>query len=161
MAKNDEGRTFFFTPALRATLDAQRALTDEWQRRRRRVIPWVFHRRGKAIKDYRAAWNTARQAAGMPARIPHDFRRTAIRNLERRGVPRSVAMQMVGHKTESVYRRYAIVDEAMMREGAAKLALGEGDLAAGLGLGIGAILGKARHNSGHSGGQRQKARPRN
>ena len=31
-------------------------------------------------------------------------------------------MKMTGHKTESVYRRYAIVDEAMLREGAVKLA---------------------------------------
>jgi hypothetical protein len=30
-------------------------------------------------------------------------------------------MRMVGHRTESVYRRYAVVDEAMLREGAAKL----------------------------------------
>jgi hypothetical protein len=28
---------------------------------------------------------------------------------------------MVGHKTESIYRRYAIVDEAMLKEGAVKL----------------------------------------
>ena len=33
----------------------------------------------------------------------------------------STAMKMVGHKTESIYRRYAIVDEAMLKEGAAKL----------------------------------------
>jgi hypothetical protein len=31
-------------------------------------------------------------------------------------------MQMTGHVTESVYRRYAIVDEAMLREAGAKLA---------------------------------------
>jgi hypothetical protein len=53
--------------------------------------------------------------------VPHDFRRTAIRNLERDGVPRSVAMAMVGQKTEEVYRRYAIVDEAMIREAATKM----------------------------------------
>jgi integrase len=53
--------------------------------------------------------------------VPHDFRRTAIRNLERDGVPRSVAMAMVGQKTEEVYRRYAIVDEAMIREAAVKM----------------------------------------
>ena len=35
--------------------------------------------------------------------------------------PRSVAMSIVGHKTESIYRRYAIVDEAMQREAAARL----------------------------------------
>lgn len=30
-------------------------------------------------------------------------------------------MAMVGHKTEAIYRRYAIVDEAMLHEGGAKL----------------------------------------
>jgi hypothetical protein len=66
------------------------------------------------------AWQRAVRAAGV-ARVPHDFRRTAIRNLERDGVPRSVAMAMVGQKTEEVYRRYAIVDEAMIREAAIKM----------------------------------------
>ncbi len=55
-------------------------------------------------------------------RIPHDFRRTAVSNLERAGVPRSTAMAMMGHRTESIYRRYAIVDEVMLHEGATKLA---------------------------------------
>jgi hypothetical protein len=45
----------------------------------------------------------------------------ATGNLERDGVPRSVAMAMVGQKTEEVYRRYAIVDEAMIREAASKM----------------------------------------
>jgi len=58
----------------------------------------------------------------VPGRILHDFRRTAVRNLKRVGIPRSTAMRMVGHKTESIYRRYAIVDEAMLREAAEKLA---------------------------------------
>ena len=31
------------------------------------------------------------------------------------------AMAMVGHKTESIYRRYAIVDEAMHRDAGEKL----------------------------------------
>ena len=72
----------------------------------------------------------ARDAAGsvgcahedVPGHILHDFRRMAVRNLQRAGVPRSVAMKMVGHKTESVYRRYAIVDKAMLRDAAIKLA---------------------------------------
>lgn len=54
----------------------------------------------------------ARLDAGVPGRILHNLRRTAVRNLERAGVPRSVAMKMVGHKTESGYRCDAIVDEA-------------------------------------------------
>jgi hypothetical protein len=43
-----------------------------------------------------------------------------VRNLERAGV-RSAAMKLVGHKTESIYRRYAITDEAMLQEAGAKL----------------------------------------
>ena len=45
----------------------------------------------------------------------------SVRTFERAGAPRSVAMSLVGHKTESIYRRYAIVDEAMQKEAAARL----------------------------------------
>lgn len=68
-------------------------------------------RRNKRIVDYKRAWRTAATKAGAPGRIFHDFRRTAVRNLERAGVPRGVAMKLTGHKTESVYRRYDIVSE--------------------------------------------------
>ena len=60
-------------------------------------MPLVFHRNGKVIRDFRGAWETACKTAGCPGRILHDFRRTAVRNLERAGVPRSSAMAMVGH----------------------------------------------------------------
>jgi integrase len=53
--------------------------------------------------------------------IPHDFRRCAVRNLDRAGVSQSLAMQMTGHKTPSIYRRYRIVDERDLREAAEKL----------------------------------------
>jgi integrase len=119
--KNDEGRVFHMTPELRTGLEAQREVRDALQKSGR-IVPWVFHRKGDQIKGFRKAWATACKKAGQPGRIPHDFRRTAVRNLERAGVPRSVAMKMVGHKTEAIYRRYAIVDEAMLREGAQKLA---------------------------------------
>ena len=45
-----------------------------------------------------------------------------MRALERASVSRSVAMKLTGHKTESVYRRYAIVNEQDLRDGVAKLA---------------------------------------
>jgi integrase len=126
--KNREGRVFVMTPELRAMLEAQRAITESKQKKTGSIIPWVFHRtkRGRPLKGFRKAWVQACIDAGVPGRILHDFRRTAVRNLERAGVPRSVAMKMVGHKTESVYRRYAIVDEAMLRDAAVKLAARRG-----------------------------------
>ncbi|MBI3806188.1 MAG: hypothetical protein HY281_01525 [Nitrospirae bacterium] len=38
-------------------------------------------------------------------------------------MPRSVAMKLTGHKTEAVYRRYAIVCEADLTEGLKKLTI--------------------------------------
>jgi len=67
--------------------------------------------RPKPITSFIKALKTACRKAGCPGRIPHDLRPTAVRNLERAGIPRSVAMKLTGHKTESVYRRYAIADE--------------------------------------------------
>jgi integrase len=121
-SKNTEGRMFPLTPELRNVLLQQLEKTRQLERAKECVIPWVFHRNGKPIKDYYGAWDEACRLAGLPDRIAHDLRRTAVRNLERAGVPRSASMKMTGHKTESVYRRYAIVDEAMLREGAEKLA---------------------------------------
>ena len=51
-----------------------------------------------------------------PDMLVHDLRRSAVRNMERAGLSRSVVMQLTGHKTEAVYRRYAITSEADVRE---------------------------------------------
>jgi integrase len=112
------------TPELRGVLEAQRRAVTALERESKSIIPWVFTwtKKGRPLRGFTKAWRKACRDAGVPGRIPHDFRRTAVRNLERAGVPRSTAMAMVGHKTESIYRRYAIVDEAMLREGGAKLA---------------------------------------
>ncbi len=42
--------------------------------------------------------------------------------MDRAGISRSVAMKIMGHKTESVHRRYAIADVASIEEGFSKLA---------------------------------------
>lgn len=122
--KNDEGRTFPFRalPELEAVLEGQRALTRALERERREIITHVFHRNGKPLKSIRSAWNAACERAHLRGMLFHDLRRTAVRNLERAGVPRSVAMKLTGHKTESVYRRYAIADRRALEEGVKRLA---------------------------------------
>src|SRR5262245_32480737 len=120
--KNNEGRMFPLTPRLREVLEKQMEKTRALEKATGRIIPWLFHRNGQPIKGFRKAWRTACKRAGVPGKIPHDFRRTAVRNLERAGVPRSAAMKMVGHQTQSIYQRYAIADEGMLKDAAEKLA---------------------------------------
>jgi integrase len=118
--KNGAARSFPFTSAIEMLMRMQLA-EHERLKRGGTIVPYVFHRDGERIKTFRRAWTDACLAAGCPGKLIHDMRRSAVRTFERAGVPRSVAMSIVGHKTESIYRRYAIVDEAMQREAAARL----------------------------------------
>src|SRR5262249_13784765 len=81
---------------------------------------------GEPVRSFRKAWAKACEAAGVPGRLVHDLRRTAVRNLKRAGVPRSVAMKLTGHRMEAVYRRYAIVAEADLGVGVERLAAPHG-----------------------------------
>lgn len=104
--KNQEGRAFPITPALRAILERRQELTRRCERAQARIIPLFFHRSGRPIHSFRRSWKKACEKADL---LFHDLRRSAVRNLERASVPRSMAMKLTGHKTESIYRRYAIV----------------------------------------------------
>lgn len=121
--KTGEGRSFPLVPELRAILEAQRERVRSLERTLGRVIANVFVHDddGRPIGDFRYAWKRACRLAGVPGRIPHDFRRTAVRNLERAGASRSASMKMSGHKTESIFRRYAISDSAVLQEAGEKL----------------------------------------
>lgn len=91
------------------------------QRARGIICPWVFHRNGERIRDFRHAWKTACTSVGLPGRIPHDFRRSAVRNMVRAGITERVAMRMTGHKSRSVFDRYDIVSDGDLIDAASKL----------------------------------------
>jgi integrase len=87
---------------------------------------YVFSRAdGKRVKDFRGAWANLCEKAGVPDLLFHDLRRSAVRNMERAGVPRSWATKISGHKTESVYRRYAIVSEADLADATRRIEAGK------------------------------------
>ncbi len=97
----------------------------------------IFHRDGATVAEFRKSWATACVCAGLGkmvcpkcgaegdahwcerckmetryrGRIFHDFRRCAVRNLMRAGVPQTVAMSISGHRTVSVFQRYDITSE--------------------------------------------------
>ncbi len=119
--KNDEGRVFPLTPPLSAILGQRRQATSELERAQARVIPLVFTwEDGRPIRDFRDAWLRAAQEAGLPGRIFHDLRRSAVRNLVRSGVSETIAMRLSGHKTRAIFDRYNIVSEADLIEAARK-----------------------------------------
>ena len=119
--KNDKGRLIVLDGELLETMQGQ------WERRKVAEIPgqsltllcpYVFHRDGKPIRDFRKAWANARKETGLAAKILHDFRRTAVRDAVRAGVPERVAMMESGHKTRSVFDRYNIVSVDDLKEAA-------------------------------------------
>jgi integrase len=125
--KNGEGRVFPFTTALRAVLEDQRHMAERL-RTDGVTVRHVFCytsgvKTGQRISEsaYLKAWRAARVAARCPDRIPHDFRRTAVRNLVRAGVPERVAMQLTGHKTRAIFERYNIVSPGDLRDAARRL----------------------------------------
>jgi hypothetical protein len=55
--------------------------------------------RGEGFKSVKSGWKNTILKAGLPGKIPHDFRRTAVRNLVRAGIAEVVAMKMTGQDT--------------------------------------------------------------
>jgi len=115
--KNKDGRLIYLTQELRALL------ANQWQEHQTHYpdCPLVFHDHRRPIVNYYKHWHRACKEAKLSGKIPHDFRRTAVRNMVRAGIPERVAMMISGHKTRSIFDRYHIVSDGDLREAARRL----------------------------------------
>ncbi len=82
--------------------------------------PYLHQIDGRRLKSIKTGWRLACDRAGVDFRI-HDLRRSAVRNMERAGLPRSVARGISGHRTESVYLRYDIVSTRDLMDAGRKM----------------------------------------
>jgi integrase len=135
--KNDEGRTVYLDDELKSLF------RELWEKRKSHENPTHFVFTNKAgsgpIVNFKRAWSKATRKAELgygyrisleyvaewqdklpPGPIFHDFRRSAVRNMIRSGIPERVAMMISGHKTRSVFDRYNIVSDTDLKQAAQK-----------------------------------------
>ncbi len=113
--KNDDARMVYLDGEL------QEVFNGQWETRKT-LLPYVFLNEdgSNKIKSFRKTWIAACKDAKIENRLFHDFRRTAVRNMVRAGIPEGVAMKISDHKTLSVFEHYNIVNDADLQLAAQK-----------------------------------------
>lgn len=102
-----------YHPEMRALIDIELTTRDA-------SCPFLFQHHfatgTRRIKSFRKAFDTAKEAAGFPNLIFHDLRRSAVRIMLQAGLTETQAMQISGHQTNSMLKRYDVKDEKQAME---------------------------------------------
>jgi integrase len=112
--KNDDGRIVVLT-------EECRQLVTELRKGKQAEDFLFTWENGEPIIDFRETWDKVTEAAGVGGLLLHDCRRSAVRNMVRRGVPQKTAREISGHKTDAVFSRYNITSGRDIEDAARKI----------------------------------------
>jgi len=112
--KTKTARQVPLTPDVRITLQGMAKVRSLHSRH-------VFLYKGEPLRDFRTAFRTAMKEAGVSGFRFHDLRHCAATNLRRAGVDTTTAMQIVGHTSPQMWKRYNHIQEADLTQAANKL----------------------------------------
>lgn len=126
-AKNKAPRTFPLegrvAEIIKEQAEASKSVLSDWLFHDNLGKPFVryYEKWGywKPQKNFLRPWKEALEKAKLVGRIRHDFRRSAVRRFDE--VPDHVGMELSGHKSAAVYRKYKATTEADKREAVKKL----------------------------------------
>lgn len=101
------------------TPDAKRTLQG-LARIRSLAIRHVFTYKGRPLQRMSRSFTTAPVGASITDFRFHDWRHGAFTNLRRAGVDMAMAMKIVGHKSEKMWKRYNAIEERDLTQAAQK-----------------------------------------
>jgi integrase len=122
ICKNGKGRVLPLSSELLPIINRRRLAKTVKDGAGVRMIEFIFHRGGRPIGNFGKSWKRACKLAGLAGIIPHDMRRSCVRNLSQAGTPRHIAKKISGHTTDAVFERYNIVILDDVREAMEKTA---------------------------------------
>lgn len=113
--KNGDDRAVPLCDEAGALLEVGVVIERRWKARvcgGERLSAYVFHHDGLPYNPatFTRAWDDARTTAGLPGKLLHDCRRTFARDATDAGVSQAIVMKQLGQRSDSIFRRYRIVD---------------------------------------------------
>lgn len=125
--KSGKGRTFPFGPFPRlfALLRARRAASSAWElehpgQKVDRVFWRPYDGLAQPIGDFHQTWQRACLRAGCEGAWLHDTRRSAVRDFRRAGISAHDAMELIGHESLDMLKRYNIATKDDLEKAIAK-----------------------------------------